>query len=132
MTHPTLTPKAFQTELTGLAAQLRRHIELNVSGLGSQPEEQMRRQRRARKEFQYFAKTYFPHYISRHDSVLHTYLYNRLPKVVQARQRGIKLAIAAPRGEAKSTLVTQLFTLWCAVTGHRNGSSRGKTGKLLI
>ncbi len=51
-------------------------------------------------------------------SVRH-YLYSRLPKVIRARRGGVKLAIAAPRGEAKSTLVTQIFTLWCAVTGSR-------------
>ncbi|MFA9951149.1 hypothetical protein [Dentiradicibacter hellwigii] len=28
-------------------------------------------------------------------------------------------AIAAPRGEAKSTLVSQLFVLWCLVTGRK-------------
>ncbi|MEO5341656.1 MAG: phage terminase large subunit [Magnetococcus sp. MYC-9] len=118
MTPPVLTPKGFQTELAALAERLRRHVEQNVPGFSSQPEVQRRRQRRARKEFQYFAKTYFPHYISRHDSLLHTYLYNRLPRLIQARN-GTKLAIAAPRGEAKSTLVTQIFTLWCAVTGSR-------------
>ncbi|MBF0462933.1 MAG: phage terminase large subunit [Magnetococcales bacterium] len=119
MTHPTLTPKGFQTELAALAERLRRHQEQNLPGFSTQSAEQTRRQRRARKEFHYFAKTYFPHYISRHESVLHTYLYNRLPRLIQARRGGVKLAIAAPRGEAKSTLVTQIFTLWCVVTGSR-------------
>ena len=129
MTHPTLTPKAFQAELAILAGRLRHLIDMHVSGLGSGQEACARRQARARKEFQFFAKTYFPHYISKHDSVLHTYLYKRLPNVVgrrrrtagkqtrkQAGKQGTKLAIAAPRGEAKSTLVTQIFTLWCIVT----------------
>lgn len=124
MPHPTLTPKEFQAELNTLAGKLRYFTEMHISGLGVTPEEKSRRQTRARKEFQFFAKTYFPHYISRHDSVLHTYLYNRLPKVVRrssrsARKNGVKLAVAAPRGEAKSTLVTQIFTLWCAITGSR-------------
>ena len=39
--------------------------------------------------------------------------------MVQPKKRGAKLAIAAPRSEAKSTLVTQVFTLWCVVTGKR-------------
>lgn len=33
---------------------------------------------------------------------------------------GQTLAIAAPRGEAKSTLVTQLFTLWCICTAKKH------------
>lgn len=119
MTHPTLTPKGFQTELAALAERLRRHVERHVPGFSTEPEVQTRRQQRARREFQYFAKTYFPHYISPHDSVLHTYLYNRLPRLLRGRQKGVKLAIAAPRGEAKSTLVTQIFTLWCTITGNR-------------
>ncbi|MBF0161759.1 MAG: phage terminase large subunit [Magnetococcales bacterium] len=119
MTASTLTPKHFQAELAALAARLRQQVERHVPGFSTQADEQSRRQQRALKEFQFFAKTYFPHYISRHDSLLHTYLYHRLPQVVRARRPGVKLAIAAPRGEAKSTLVTQLFTLWCAITGRR-------------
>ncbi len=74
MTHPTLTPRGFQTELAALAERLRHHVEQHVPGFSTQPEEQARRQHRARREFHFFAKTYFPHYISKQDSVLHTYL----------------------------------------------------------
>ena len=124
MTHPTLTAKEFRAELSALSTKLRHFTEMHVSGLGASPEEGERRQTRARKEFQFFAKTYFPHYISRHDSDLHRYLYKRLPKITRKptsskSKIGVKLAIAAPRGEAKSTLVTQIFTIWCVVTGHR-------------
>ncbi|MEO5363740.1 MAG: phage terminase large subunit [Magnetococcus sp. DMHC-8] len=119
MTHPALTPRGFQTELAALAERLRRHVAQHVPGFSTRPEEQTRRRQRADRELQFFARTYFPHYISRHDSVLHTYLYHRLPRVIRARRGGVKLAIAAPRGEAKSTLVTQIFTLWCAVTSRR-------------
>ena len=124
MTHPTLTPKEFQAQLAELSEKLRSFTKMHVSGLGTNPETMRRRQARARKELRFFAKTYFPHYISRHDSVLHTYLYDRLPKVIgthtpASSKNGVKLAIAAPRGEAKSTLVTQIFTIWCVVTGCR-------------
>lgn len=124
MTHPTLTPKGFQVEVAALAEHVRLLADMQRSGLPFTPEETVRRQARARKELHYFAKTYFSHYISQHDSVLHTYLYTRLPKIVRKRRGrtskpGVKLAVAAPRGEAKSTLVTQIFTLWCVVIGCR-------------
>ena len=124
MRHSTLTAKGFQAELATLSEKLRYFNDMHTSGLGTGPEEKVQRQARAKEEFHYFAKTYFPHYISQHDSVLHTYLYKRLPKIVRRQtstssKNGVKLAVAAPRGEAKSTLVTQIFTLWCTITRRR-------------
>ncbi|MBF0095753.1 MAG: phage terminase large subunit [Magnetococcales bacterium] len=121
MTHPNSTQiKRFRSDLTALAERLRQQNEYENTGLSTHPEERQRRTQRAQREFRFFAKTYFPHYISSHDSLLHSYLYKRLPKVIHERRRGVKLAVAAPRGEAKSTLVTQIFTLWCAVTRRRH------------
>ena len=40
----------------------------------------------------------------------------RLPEILQ-QPEGINEADAAPRGEAKSTLVTRLFSLWTVITG---------------
>ncbi|EJV8860096.1 phage terminase large subunit, partial [Salmonella enterica] len=67
--------------------------------------------------YDFFVSTYFPHYI-RHASrsQLHNYLFERLPQIV-ASPEGENDAIAAPRGEAKSTLVSQLFVLWCIIRG---------------
>ncbi|WP_130471080.1 phage terminase large subunit [Candidatus Magnetaquicoccus inordinatus] len=115
----TLPVKRFRSELAALATRLRQHSEDEAIGLSRVPADRQRRLQRAKREFRFFAKTYFPHYISPHDSQLHTYLYKRLPKLLHSQRRGVKLAIAAPRGEAKSTLVTQIFTLWCAITGSR-------------
>jgi len=47
------------------------------------------------------------------ESVLHMYLFERLPKLIN--EHGKKLALAAPRGEAKSTICSQIFVLWCVV-----------------
>ena len=44
-------------------------------------------------------------------------MFFRLPEILNS-PKNEQDGIAAPRGEAKSTLVTQLFTLWCIVT-HR-------------
>lgn len=66
--------------------------------------------------YDFFVSNYFPHYVrSRSRSQLHNYLFEQLPQVLQ-QTSSVHLAIAAPRGEAKSTLVSQLFTLYCLVT----------------
>ncbi|MDQ9613151.1 hypothetical protein RF034_09810, partial [Serratia marcescens] len=55
------------------------------------------------------------HYVRHADpSELHVHLFSRLPQIV-ASPKGEQDAIAAPRGEAKSTLVSQLFVLWCII-----------------
>lgn len=66
--------------------------------------------------YEYFVNHYFPHYTrSSSKSKLHHYLFERLPAILQ-QEKGCLDAIAAPRGEAKSTLVSQLYTLYCLVT----------------
>lgn len=66
--------------------------------------------------YDFFVSNYFPHYVrSSSRSQLHNYLFEQLPQVLQ-QPSSVHLAIAAPRGEAKSTLVSQLFTLYCLVT----------------
>ena len=66
--------------------------------------------------FEYFVHTYFPHYVrSQHKSALHQYLFGALPQALQ-NPKGELMAIAAPRGEAKSTIVSQLHTLYRIIT----------------
>ena len=70
--------------------------------------------------YEYFVNTYFPHYIrSPEKSDLHRFLFRRLPEIVESPE-GENEAVGAPRGEGKSTQVTQLFTLWCIVTGRKH------------
>ncbi|HHH0524723.1 TPA: hypothetical protein ACPZEG_004664, partial [Yersinia enterocolitica] len=67
--------------------------------------------------YEFFIENYFPHYVRHKDkSELHKYLFSRLPEIV-ASPKGENDAIAAPRGEAKSTLVSQLFVLWTIICG---------------
>ena len=116
---PQLTQKAAAADLVAFAAQLRQRIEAEVSGFSPDPKARSERRRRAHEDFGFFTQTYFPHYIrSPHRSMLHDYLFERLPAIV-ASDKGETDAIAAPRGEAKSTLVSQLFVLWCLVTGRK-------------
>lgn len=114
-----LSAKAAADDLAAFAAQLRQRIEAEVSGFSPDPRVQAIRRRNAQEDYALFVETYFPHYVrSAHKSELHKYLFKRLPEIV-ASPKGETDAIAAPRGEAKSTLVTQLFTLWCLVTGRK-------------
>ncbi|MBF0283599.1 MAG: phage terminase large subunit [Magnetococcales bacterium] len=113
-----VAPKSFLQGLAELAEGLRRKIEAGVSGFSDDPAASAQRRRQAETDFRFFAKTYFPHYVSSSESVLHSWLYERLPRLVDHRQ-GSRLALAAPRGEAKSTLISRIFTLWCVITGKR-------------
>ncbi len=114
-----LKHSAFAADLAALAASLRQRIEAEVSGFKPDPAAVQARRLRAQDDFGFFTQTYFPHYIrSPHRSRLHEYLFTRLPQIV-AEPAGQTDAIAAPRGEAKSTLVSQLFVLWCLITGRK-------------
>ena len=114
-----LSAKDASNDLAAYAAQLRQRIEAEVSGFSPDPLERARRVERSFADFDFFVNTYFPHYIrSPHKSELHKYLFARLPAIV-ASEKSETDAIAAPRGEAKSTLVSQLFVLWCIVTGRK-------------
>lgn len=115
--------KEFLKSLTALSDQLRRTIEAEVAGFDPSPAAVS--ERRAKvfdpvNGYEYFVNTYFPHYVrAAEKSDLHRYLFRRLPEMLRS-EKGEPDAIGAPRGEGKSTLVTQLFSLWCIVTGRKH------------
>ena len=115
--------KEFLKSLAEYAAQLRQIIEAEVDGFDASPAAITERRAKVLDPvngYEYFANTYFPHYVrSPEKSLLHKFLFSRLPEILRSSE-GINEATAAPRGEAKSTLVTQLFTLWCVVTGRKH------------
>lgn len=114
----TLSKKEFESRLVELASSLRRSIEAEQVGFDPSPESVSERRSAVRDPvtgFHYFVQNYFPHYI-RHkgESELHRFLFSRLPEIISATVSQ-QDAIAAPRGEAKSTIVSQLFVLWCII-----------------
>ncbi len=113
-----LKRKEFLAELARLAESLRRTIDAECEGFASDPAASAARRARAMRDFAYFRRTYFPHYTRHGDSVLHTWLDETLPALVD-HPDGQRLAVAAPRGEAKSTVVSLMFVLWCVVTGRK-------------
>jgi predicted phage terminase large subunit-like protein len=115
-----LSLKAFQQSLQEYISNLRQTIEAECLGFAVDP--QATKERRAAVAdpvtgYDFFVETYFPHYVRNPaKSELHKYLFRRLPEVI-ASKTGENDAIAAPRGEAKSTLVSQLFNLWVIILG---------------
>lgn len=57
-----------------------------------------------------FLRLYLPHYCAQPFSPMHQELFTMLEPM--ARQRNQRVAIAAPRGHAKSTIVSLAFVLW--------------------
>lgn len=115
--------KEFLKSLAEYATQLRQIIEAEVDGFDASTAAIAERRAKVLDPvngYEYFVNTYFPHYVrSPEKSMLHKFLFSRLPEILRSSE-GINEATAAPRGEAKSTLVTQLFTLWCVVTGRKH------------
>lgn len=107
--------RTFLDDIARYSAEFRQVIEAEVDGFDPDPQAQAERRQRAWNSFEYFARTYFPHYVKKANSRLHDYLYQRLPEIADSL-RAETDAIAAPRGEAKSTITSQIFVLWCVIT----------------
>lgn len=107
--------REFLKQIGQLAAEFRAQIEAEVDGFKPDEAAKKDRQTQAQKSLEFFARKYFPHYIKHDNAVLHDFLYQRLPEIVD-NGIGDHDAIAAPRGNAKSTIVTQIFVIWCIVT----------------
>jgi len=61
-----------------------------------------------------FAVRYFSHYLKKPSSKFHKYLYRYINKKFSKKQRkAFKKAIAAPRGGAKSTVISVILPIWC-------------------
>ena len=114
-----LSGKAFERDLAEYTEALRAEIEATVAGFAPDAGASRARVERARGDFRFFAGTYFPHYRTiSGEAAVHTWIFDRLPGQID-RERGTKTALAAPRGEAKSTLVSLQFALWCLLTGRK-------------
>lgn len=118
----TLSRAAFGDELASLAAVIRARIDAEVDGFPVDAEARAARREKAldpQTGFRFFAETYFPHYVKRAPSRLHLHLYDDLPRMLTTDagpdRKGHRKLKIAPRGAAKSTLVSQIFVLWCVV-----------------
>lgn len=110
--------KEFLAEIAALASSLRQQIEAGCAAFPVDATASAARRKRVQNDFPFFRKTYFPHYVTEGagDSMMHTALEKKLVALIDSPD-GALLAVAAPRGEAKSTFVNMFFQLWCIVTG---------------
>lgn len=113
-----LKDKQFLEELRAYADEQRRLVEAECDGFATDHAARDKRATRAHTDYEFFARTYFPHYVKSEASLFHRWFFDTVPGLVD-QPTGQLIEISAPRGEAKSTLGTQLFTLWCIVTGRK-------------
>lgn len=109
--------KEFLRELAQFAEEQRELVEASVSGFEVNPAASRVRVARGRQDYEFFARTYFPHYVTSaaEPSQFQAWVYRTLPEV--ADTPGRLQAVAAPRGEGKSTLMTQIGALFLIAYG---------------
>jgi hypothetical protein len=112
-----LSEKEFLKELADLAKGLRRDIDAYSIGLDPSPSAIAERRKRVLfGDFKFFAYTYFPHHIRGDSSLFQAHFCERFPKLLR-QKGGTRDWWVAPRGEAKSSLLTKVGPVWCAVQG---------------
>jgi predicted phage terminase large subunit-like protein len=109
----------FLEELRGYAEGQRVIIEAECAGFATGADARQERIARTHDDYEYFCRTYFPHYVKPALSEFHSWFYKALPKLAD-KPDGALANVSAPRGEAKSTLGTQLGSLWLIITGRKH------------
>ena len=122
-----LSKSEFQKSLKEYAKQFKAQIDSINEGFDISSAAVKYRRDRAFNDFEFFARTYFPHYIRQKKdevtgnlrdvkpSVFHQWIYENLPKIFKS-QTSVSQAIAASRGEAKSTYA-MISILFCVCYG---------------
>lgn len=107
--------REFLQSIAELKQALSKDIQAFSTGLDASPEAiRARRRRVLNGDFAFFAYTYFPHHIRGEQSLFHAHFCQRFPQLL-TRQGGAIEWWIAPRGEAKSSLLTKIGPVWCAV-----------------
>lgn len=115
-----LTLKELKDELAELVSSLRQDIEAHQIGLDASPAAIAERRKRilmgnnGAGDFRFFAYTYFPHHVRGEPSLFQSQFCDRYPQLLHMAG-GTKEWWIAPRGEAKSSLLTKVGPVWCAV-----------------
>lgn len=109
--------KQFLRELMDFASQQRDLVEASVGGFAVDPKASAARVEKCKTAYGLFCTTYFPHYVrdGLEPSVFQAWVHGTFP--TWARTPGTLQPVAAPRGEAKSTLLTQIGCVYLVVYG---------------
>lgn len=121
--------REFLQSIAELKQALSKDIQAFSTGLDASPEAiRTRRRRVLNGDFAFFAYTYFPHHIRGEQSLFHAHFCQRFPQLL-TRQGGAIEWWIAPRGEAKSSLLTKIGPVWCAVQAlHQRDDVRSSLG----
>ncbi|AWD21603.1 phage terminase large subunit [Fuscovulum blasticum] len=113
-----VSKKEFRDRLAEMAQEFARNIELSVEAFPSDPAAKAERLRRVsmfgEDGFEFFLKTYLPHYVKGEDSLFHRAIFDLAPKILTAN-KGLREMLIAPRGSSKSTHISLGFALYCIV-----------------
>lgn len=117
-TKPQTSQSDFTDALAELVAQLKADIAAHASGLDTSPAARAARRRRVLVDgdFKFFAYTYFPHHVRGEPSLFQAHFCSRFGQILRHGGGATEWWIA-PRGEAKSSLLTKIGPTWCAVQG---------------
>lgn len=110
------TAREFLEELAEISRAARVEIEARQVGLDPSAAARAERRRRVLREgdFEFFCYTYLAHHIRPPASQFHRHFFARFPQILD-KPTGAKEWWIAPRGEAKSSLLTKVGPVWCAV-----------------
>ena len=114
-----ITKRAFISWLDDFTSSLKEQIKVSNT---LNPLKRFYRVNRQELSFDYFRRTYFPHYYTLEGtSRLQEDLQSTYYKIVaKNKTSGLKFAKAAPRGNGKSTDASIVFPIWCIVNGYKN------------
>ena len=114
-----IAKKAFQTWLNEFTFSLREQIRANEV---LDPNQKDFRVQKQKKDFDFFRKTYFPHYFTLDGkSALQEDLEQTYYKIVNPKKLfPLSFAKAAPRANGKSTDASLAFPIWCFVNDFKH------------
>ncbi len=114
-----ITRREYKSWVSDFASTLKEQIKVNTLLDPTKASERIETQK---SDFDFFRKTYFPHYFSLEGkSKLQEELEERYYKIIDRyKPYGLRFAIAAPRGFGKSTDVSIAFPIWCIVNNFKH------------
>lgn len=115
------TPKTIGNHLSPVFEEKERNTEIAKTEAPLTPEERAALKIMCSEDMYLFAIRYFNHYLKKPSSELHKFLYKYLTFHMnqKKRKKGLKTAIAAPRSNSKSSVVSIIFPIWCIIYGKK-------------